>query len=441
MDRLAAKCPHLTKLVEIMHSEDDTPQLLSAMFDPALIDPLSREIRLVYQCCSEPEGSLSEPERNQQSEFLLTIGLLESEWVAAVEGGKCEPAGLKLFHQTIYTPQNLNALCMMCNGKIRTGDVRCQAATTLCDIIYEVSFVWDIKMMDGNSFAFRAAMAFANVLDPVFRESQYHDDICDCISIPTYGCFMASLMRCSDPSKIIKKLAQYDWKGIFEHEPFLLEMKREKKIPVVLRALVVEMYDFSAKALKLDRNDKGARQVLKKIASCDKLFRGILRLVASGGLLSPVGAVEQETLLMCCGLLPCFFNCLVPLPNDREFQVLVQVAEAKYLEISTLLEGNPSMQYIYERAQNGAIFLAYQADRILETESDEDRWERFAYQSLRNTKDAKTTNKEAKKRMKTCFSTPRTKEEMCANCNQLESELDQKLFCKCARCEQVHYCR
>ena len=440
LQRLPRACPQLWTYLNNMV---DTPELRrNLVIQPEQIDAFGTEIRHVYRLCSEPESSLSERERKQQGIFLGCIARVIQYLEVAAENGQAEAATLKLFYQTIYTPENLKALCRMCDGKNRTDMVRCHAAMQLVNS-FPVLFVWKIKMPgDGTEFALCAAKAVANILDPAFSNHHYAIE-CECATEKMFTAFVMSLRHCKEPSAIINELARFDWKEVYECGPALQELVEHKRIISGIFKSMHLLHDVAAKAIKINNNNTAARKVLKSLGSCDRLCRGILRMVSSGGLLLSPGSVDLSVLDLCHGFLVNFFHCLIPHPKDQEFQVLMRVAESKLMEVLALLYSNPGMEEHISKVQNMSMMLLFGIEGHFEQESPEECWERFSNVILEDTNDAQKSHKELKKvekQLESEMAHASTEEQMCANCKKLESQLNQK-FDRCSSCRRVHYCR
>jgi len=441
LQRLPQACPQLWTYV--LNMTETTSELQrNFVIQPEQIDVFGTEIRRVFRLCSEPESSLTARERKQQGIFLWCVGKVIKFLKAAAENGQAEAATLKLFYQTIYTPENLKALCLMCDGKNRTDMVRCHAATLLVNS-FPVLFVWKTKMPgDRTEFALYAAKAVANILDPTFSNHHYAID-CECATEEIFIGFAFSLKHCKEPSAIINELARFDWKEVYESEPALRELVEHKKIMNGIFQSMFALHDVAAKAIKINNNNTAARQVLRSLGSCDRVCRGILRIITSGGLLLSPGSVNLSVLDDCNCYLINFFHCLVPQPKDQEFHVLMRVAKSKLMEVLALLSSNPGMEeHIWKvQSMSGMLLLGIQGH--FEQESPEKCWERFSNVVLEDTDDARKSIKELKIKEKQFVSElayARTEEQMCANCKKLESQLNQN-FDRCSTCQRVHYCR
>jgi hypothetical protein len=217
--------------------------------------------------------------------------------------------------------------------------------------------------------------------------------------------------------------------------------------------LFVGLHRWPVRLLQEDHNNPKAKEVLKKLGSCDTLLmRLVLRRIIAGEMSTAGACTSLDDLGMVVHFLFSFLHSLTPMPWDRDIDSLVRRARSAIMEalttnmknrISIMAQHNPEVIIKLKNGTNEVLVLM-EKWKGLHQESDEARWQRFYSRFLTqgaNPDENKASSKFALKRRKKEVKvlTNLTEGEMCANCYVLAKTLEKGLL-KCGQCRLIKYC-
>ena len=373
----------------------------------------------------------------------LMRAILGVDNILVVNGGPNAGASLVLYRRMILIPDNLEALCKMCDPSVRTGEVRGTALILLTHLC-NVRSIWSIKMHRGEtSFAFHAMRAMQFIMHPDAKQDSGIQVECFTYAWST---FTAALNICGDhPHKIAHFLAQYDWKA-------LLDSPNEDAIWDWRQNHFESLHARAVQALKVNWNDAAAKTLLYKLGSCDELFLRVLRQLSSRVFLSlPVNELCSKlcslTITVCDYLV-----CLSPPPSGQNIDSLVKSARSAVSEgLELILRSDDQLDANTRSRGFDPIYSALRLIeenhwQILKRENEDAKWKRFQGIWLEDAPPDPRAVKRQVKQIKKEHHGRLMEEtenlsdgEMCANCFVLESQLDHKLH-KCKQCLQIKYC-
>jgi len=420
---------------------------------PQDMDVLGVEITKAFQRCSVPEADTPIDERIINALMLGCIGTIDEK--LSQESSRSAEVGalLVLYRRVILTPVNLTALFRMCDPKIRTGMVNCHAIWHLRTLM-AIRSIWSMKLEDGTSFAMAIIRAMATLLDPNSQVRCAHPRHKE---IP-WAALGEALGICSDSSNsVVDLLLTFPWPEILQREDAFVSI-----LPCGSRThwnmvLFSCLHHWAVRLLREDISSKKAKALLKQLGACSILLTRTLQSVVSGEFWSPNEIERFDDLAPVVKYLLDMMNCLVPVPDDNEIDMLVRKARFSLEEqlMASMLFGVAHLAKNEARSMRGInatnICLTLLEDEHwqgMKQESDQSRWKRFCEAFLTGAGDAERASKEdfartlkrqAKKSLKENANL--SEGEMCANCFILEAQLQsgEKLK-KCKRCHQIKYC-
>jgi hypothetical protein len=421
---------------------------------PSDIDKLGVEVSKAFQRASVPESTVPIEEREVNEYMLGCIGTIDHE-LSLKQDSAQDGAKLILFRRTMITPENLEALFRMCDPNIRTGRVRCHAFWQLRTLV-TVQATWKVKLQpDSNNSTSVAARLITVMFTALSDQRSYceHNAGKVCRMAPWTVCAEALAVCRDKPEQVVDLIHPYDWTTILQRSDAAV-IPRDASDGALYYdfTLFITLHRWPVRLLQEDHNNSKAKEVLRKLGSCDTLMRRVLRRLVSGEISSKTATtMSLEEIFPVANFLIGFLHCLSPVPWDRDIESLVHRAHAaisqSFMTTMTsemaLFAQNPERSIAGVNTINEVSFLLDHWKELHE-ESEEARWQRFRRRFLSqeakpddNKALSKTVLKASKKQVKS--TTNLTEGEMCANCYVLEKTLHDKLL-KCGQCRLIKYC-
>jgi hypothetical protein len=421
---------------------------------PSDIDKLGVEISKAFQRASVPESTVAIEEREVNEVMLQCVGTIDYE-LFLKQGSAQDGAKLILFRRTLITLENLEALFRMCDPNIRTGKVRCHAFWQL-RMFATVQALWKVKLQPDSNNSTSVAARFITVMSTALSDQRKH-----CNHKAEHACHVAAWNVCTEalgvcrekPEKVVDLIHPYDWTTILQRSDAAVVTEDASEEPLYYDStLFVVLHRWPVRLLQENHDNSKAKEVLRKLGSCETLMRRVLRRVISGDVSSTTATTMPfEEIFPVANFLIGFLHCLSPVPWDRDIESLVRRANAALTAsfMETMASDMSAMFQNSDRFSKGlnvfnemSILLDHWKE--LHQESEEARWQRFhrRYLSHQSKPDdnkelSKGILKAQKKGVKS--TTNLTQGEMCANCYVLEKTLHEKLL-KCGQCRLIKYC-
>jgi hypothetical protein len=439
----------------------DYPLLRSDGISTDKMDDMIREIIQLLERCSKPESNFSDEERADNSFLIFRIIQIDNLIQASEEEG--HEALQLLYRKRLATPDNLGALLLMVDTDIQAGKIRCGAIAILLSIVDKVDFVWSLKMKDGSYFATSYIGACCKALENETNEdcNNHHTErSCECAFNATRSLNMVMLMTKDAPVKVIKCVHSFNWAQILSKAQAKANKFETETEPY---HWFIRLYTLCMNDLKENADHSLAREFLQKLEMCHDFLCGALEHVVRMTRSLP-SAPKQEIegllyrLFLIRKVLWIYSTTLTPPPAVNSSFAYQRTNVLSRLAHHTIKEGRPSVINALQDptvCQNGFAIEDYDdlllyTDLLytdaqqcvgLQTQSEQQRRERFEAALSEHDSDRKTERRAAKERLKRTAKRTFGKDEVCANCHVLESTMEEgETLSKCGWCKQVTYC-